>query len=93
VFSVIRAAQREDIIDIVVQQPASVGFICRIFYNFFVSRRGACAGLADRIAARSEGDSTHWLGRSVIRSSTCASHSGCRVLFNSDSFKNPRFST
>ena len=46
----------EDIIDIVVEQPATAKFISRHLYNFFVGGRAAGPGVEHRAAAGPRGD-------------------------------------
>ena len=78
----------EDIIDIIVQQPACAKFICRHLYNFFVADEPQVPAwnLEDR-AIRQAIDA--WRIRSG--QSKCEIKPVLRALFNSDFFKNARF--
>ena len=78
----------EDIINIIVKQPATARFVSRHLYNFFVADERRCRPGRTR-------------RRGILRPSRCwrTSTSGpittsapcCGVLFNSDFFKNARF--
>ncbi len=78
----------EDIVDIIMEQPATARFIARHLYNFFVAdepqvpawkdtppRDVECVSIMEEAFVESKGDI-----RSVLR-----------ALFNSDNFKNTRF--
>src|SRR5713101_8419014 len=69
----------EDIINIVVEQPACAGFVCRHLYNFFVADEPQVPAWAIDPLTTTFRES-HYDIRSVLR-----------VLFNSSFFKNARF--
>jgi uncharacterized protein (DUF1800 family) len=79
----------EDIIDIIVRQPATARFICRHLYNFFVADEPQVAqwmmtpprDMAAIETLEKAYFDNHYEIRPVLR-----------VLFNSDFFKNARFS-
>ena len=78
----------EDIIDIIVRQPAAARFICRHLYTFFVADEPQVpawetVGPRDPEAIDTLVDTFTTSGYDI--------RSVLRVLFNSDSFKNARF--
>ena len=79
----------EDIIDIIVQQPACAKFICRHLYNFFVADEPQVPAWNDRAAARSGRRSTTLA--KAFRDIKCEMTPVLRALFNSDFFKNARY--
>jgi len=78
----------EDIIDIVVQQPACARFICRHLYNFFVADEAQVP--AWPIEPPRDPAAIETLA-GVFRDSNFNMTATLRVLFNSDFFKNARF--
>jgi uncharacterized protein (DUF1800 family) len=78
----------EDIIDIIVQQPACARFICRHLYNFFVADEPQVP--AWPIEAPRDQDAIDTLV-GAFRDSKFDMTATLRVLFNSDFFKNARF--
>src|SRR6267154_2401371 len=78
----------EDIIDIVVQQPACGRFICRHLYNFFVADEPQVP--AWPIEAPTDQKAMDTLV-GVFRDAKFDMRSVLRVLFNSEFFKNARF--
>jgi len=78
----------EDIIDIIVQQPATARFISRHVYNFFVADEPPVASWQS-IPPRDQG-AIRALEEEYFRSDGDI-RSMLRVLFNSDFFKNARF--
>ena len=79
----------EDIIDIVVRQPATARFIARHLYSFFVADEAQVPAWQDTpprdpVAINALGDAFVSSGYDIRYT--------LRVLFNSDSFKNARFS-
>ena len=79
----------EDIINIIVKQPAAARFISRHLYNFFVADDVAGPGVADIrrpviLEADQELEAEYFRSNYDIRSML-------RLLFNSDFFKNARF--
>ena len=78
----------EDIIDIVVQQPACGRFICRHLYNFFVADEPQVPAWPIEPPRDQKAIDT-LVG--AFRDSKFDMRSVLRVLFNSDFFKNARF--
>src|SRR5260370_802138 len=78
----------EDILDIVVQQPACGKFICRHLYNFFVADEPQVP--AWPIEAPRDQEAVDTLV-GVFRDSKFDIRSVLRVMFNSDFFKEARF--
>src|SRR6266478_3181826 len=78
----------EDIIDIVVQQPACGKFICRHLYNFFVADEPQVPAWPIE-SPRDQKAIDTLVG--AFRDSKFDMRSILRVLFNSDFFKNARF--
>src|SRR6266853_1980801 len=78
----------EDILDIVVQQPACGKFICRHLYNFFVADEPQVP--AWPIEAPTDQKAMDTLV-GVFRDAKFDMRSVLRVLFNSEFFKNARF--
>ena len=78
----------EDIIDIVVQQPACGKFICRHLYNFFVADEPQVPAWPIEPPRDQKAIDT-LVG--AFRDSKFDMRSVLRVLFNSDFFKNARF--
>ena len=77
----------EDIIDIIVQQPACHRFIARHLYNFFVADEPQVpAWQTTRRGTLRPSNHRHRLPGIAVRS-----RSTLRVIFNSDFFKNARF--
>ncbi|MBV8891861.1 MAG: DUF1800 domain-containing protein [Acidobacteria bacterium] len=78
----------EDIIDIIVQQPACARFICRHLYNFFVADEPQVP--AWPIEAPRDQKAIDTLA-GAFRDAKFEMRPVLRVLFNSDFFKNARF--
>jgi hypothetical protein len=78
----------EDIIDIIVQQPACAKFICRHLYNFFVADEPQVP--AWQIEAPRDPAAIDALTK-VFVESKCEITPVLRTLFTSDFFKNARF--
>src|SRR5437870_3319071 len=78
----------EDIIDIIVQQPACAKFICRHLYNFFVADDMQVPAWMTTPPRDPEAVDT--IAR-AFKDSQYDMRSTLRVLFNSDFFKNARF--
>jgi hypothetical protein len=78
----------EDIIDIVVQQPACARFVARHLYNFFVADEPQVPSWS--IEAPRDPQAIDTLTR-TFRESNYDIRSVLRVLFNSDFFKKARF--
>src|SRR5712692_7546174 len=78
----------EDIIDIIVQQPACARFICRHLYNFFVADEPQVP--AWPIEAPRDQQAIDTLVE-TFRDAKFDMTATLRVLFNSDFFKNARF--
>jgi uncharacterized protein (DUF1800 family) len=78
----------EDIIDIVVQQPACARFVARHLYNFFVADEPQVPAWS--IEAPRDPQAIDTLAN-TFRQSNYDIRSVLRVLFNSDFFKNARF--
>jgi uncharacterized protein (DUF1800 family) len=78
----------EDILDIVVQQPACGRFICRHLYNFFVADEPQVPAWPIE-APRDQKAMDTLVG--AFRDAKFDIRSVLRVLFNSDFFKNARF--
>src|SRR4030088_1092329 len=78
----------EDILDIVVQQPACGRFICRHLYNFFVADEPQVPAWPIE-APRDQKAMDTLIG--AFRDSKFHMKSVLRVLFNSEFFKNARF--
>jgi Protein of unknown function (DUF1800) len=78
----------EDIIDIIVQQPACAKFICRHMYNFFVADEPQVP--AWPIEAPRDPQAIEALTK-VFRESKCEITPVLRTLFMSDFFKNARY--
>jgi Protein of unknown function (DUF1800) len=78
----------EDIINIIVQQPACAKFICRHLYNFFVADEPQVP--AWQIEEPRDPKAIDMLCKVFIESK-CHMKPVLRALFNSDFFKNSRF--
>src|SRR5437899_4990151 len=78
----------EDIIDIIVQQPACHRFIARHLYNFFVADEPQVPAWMTTPPRDPKAVETI---ATAFRESQYDMRSTLRVLFNSDSFKNARF--
>jgi Protein of unknown function (DUF1800) len=78
----------EDIIKIILQQPACARFICRHMYNFFVADEPQVPAWS--IEPPRDPQAVDTLA-GVFRDSNYDIRSTLRVLFNSDFFKNARF--
>ncbi len=78
----------EDVIDIIVQQPASARFIARHLYNFFVADEPQVPSWSTEPPRDSEAIS---ILERVFIESECELSPVLRVLFNSDFFKEARF--
>ena len=78
----------EDIINIVVEQPACAGFVCRHLYNFFVADEPQVPAWS--IDPPRDPKAVDTLAK-VFRESKYDVRSVLRVLFTSDFFKNARF--
>jgi hypothetical protein len=78
----------EDIINIVVEQPACARFVCRHLYNFFVADEPQVPAWS--IEAPRDPKAIDTLA-TTFRESHYDIRSVLRVLFNSDFFKNTRF--
>jgi Protein of unknown function (DUF1800) len=78
----------EDIINIVVEQPACARFVCRHLYNFFVADEPQVPAWS--IEAPRDPKAIDTLA-TTFRESHYDIRSVLRVLFNSDFFKNARF--
>jgi hypothetical protein len=78
----------EDIINIVVEQPACARFVCRHLYNFFVADEPQVPAWS--IDAPRDPKAIDTLA-TTFRESHYDIRSVLRVLFNSDFFKNARF--
>ena len=78
----------EDIIDIVLQQPATARFIARHLYNFFVADEPSVPAWKDTPPRDMEAIRT--LEKALVEHSY-EMRPVLRVLFNSDFFKNARF--
>jgi len=78
----------EDIIDIIVQQPACARFICRHLYNFFVADEPQVPAWPIE-APRDKKAIDTLVG--AFRDSKFDMRSTLRVLFNSDFFKSARY--
>ncbi|PKB79010.1 MAG: hypothetical protein BZY88_15490 [SAR202 cluster bacterium Io17-Chloro-G9] len=79
----------EDIIDIIVKQPATARFISRHLYNYFVADEAQVPSWMDTPPV--DPDAIKMLEDEYFRSGYNI-RSMLRVLFNSDAFKNARFS-
>jgi hypothetical protein len=78
----------DDIIDIIVQQPACHQFIARHLYNFFVADEPQVPAWATTTPRDPDAIATI---ATAFRESQYDMRSTLRVLFNSDFFKNARF--
>jgi len=78
----------EDILDIIVQQPACGRFICRHLYNFFVADEPQVPAWPIE-APRDQKAVDQMVG--VFRDSKFDIRAVLRMMFNSDFFKNARF--
>src|SRR6266545_6742010 len=78
----------EDIIDIIVEQPACAQFIARHLYNFFVADEPQVPAWQTTPPRNSEAIDTI---ATAFRESKYDMRSTLRVIFNSDFFKNARF--
>ncbi|PYM13870.1 MAG: hypothetical protein DMD81_19820 [Candidatus Rokuibacteriota bacterium] len=78
----------EDIINIVVEQPACARFVCRHLYNFFVADEPQVPAWS--IEQPRDPKAVDALAK-VFKESQYDVRSVLRVLFNSDFFKNARF--
>ena len=78
----------EDIIDIIVQQPATARFLSRHLYNYFVADEAQVPAWMD--TPPRDPDTIKMLEEEYFRSGYDI-RSMLRVLFNSDAFKNTRF--
>ena len=79
----------EDIIDIICQQPATARFLSRHLYNYFVADEAQVPAWMD--PPLQDPDTIKMLEDEYFRSDYNI-RSMLRVLFNSDAFKNTRFS-
>ena len=79
----------EDIIDIIVKQPATARFISRHLYNYFVADEAQVPSWMD--TPPRDPETVKMLEDEYFRSGYNI-RSMLRVLFNSDAFKNARFS-
>jgi len=79
----------EDVIDIIVQQPATSRFICRHLYNFFVADEPQVP--AWTIEPARDEDALE-LMMNAFEESGYDMKAVLKVMFNSDFFKNARFS-
>jgi len=79
----------EDIIDIICQQPATARFLSRHLYNYFVADEAQVPAWMD--TPLQDPDTIKMLEDEYFRSDYNI-QSMLRVLFNSDAFKNTRFS-
>ena len=79
----------EDIIDIIVKQPATARFISRHLYNYFVADEAQVPSWMD--TPPRDPETIKMLEAEYFRSGYDI-RSMLRVLFNSDAFKNARFS-
>jgi len=78
----------EDIIDIVVEQPACARFVCRHLYNFFVADEAQVPAWSIEPPRDQKAIDTL---TAAFRQSRFDIRSVLRVLFNSNFFKNARF--
>ena len=78
----------EDIIDIIVQQPACHRFIARHLYNFFVADEPQVPAWQTTPPRDPQAIATI---ATAFRESQCDLRSTLQVIFNSDFFKNARF--
>ena len=78
----------EDIIDIICQQPATARFICRHLYNFFVADEPQVPSWS--VTPPENPEAIETLSRAFTESNYDI-RSVLRVLFNSDFFKDARF--
>ena len=78
----------EDIVDIIVKQPATAGFICRHLYNFFVADEPQIPAWS--IEPPQDPQAIETLVKAYFDSNADL-RSILRVLFNSDFFKEARF--
>ena len=78
----------EDIIDIIVRQPAAARFICRHLYNFFVADEAQVP--AWNATSANDPEAIHTLMEAYFDSGG-EIRAILRVLFNSDFFKEARF--
>ncbi len=78
----------EDIIDIICQQPATARFICRHLYNFFVADEPQVPSWS--VTPPEDPEAIETLARAFTESNYDI-RSVLRVLFNSDFFKEARF--
>ena len=79
----------EDVIDIICQQPATARFLSRHFYDYFVADEAQVPSWMD--TPPRDPDTIKMLEDEYFRSNYNI-RSMLRVLFNSDAFKNARFS-
>ena len=79
----------EDIVDIIVKQPATARFLSRHLYNYFVADDGQVPSWMD--TSPRDPETIKMLEDEYFRSGYDL-RSMLRVLFNSDAFKNSRFS-
>ena len=77
----------EDIIDIIVKQPATARFVCRHLYNFFVEDEVQVPSWLD--IPPKDNVAINILSEALFNSGYNMSHT-LRILFNSDFFKNPK---
>ena len=78
----------EDIVEIIVKQPATAGFICRHLYNFFVADEAQIPAWS--IEPPQDPEAIKVLVKAYFDSNADL-RSILRVLFNSDFFKEARF--
>ena len=78
----------DDIIDIIVQQPATAQFVCRHLYNFFVADEPQVPAWS--VTPPRDPEAVNMLAN-VLVDSNYDMRSVLRVLFNSDFFKEARF--
>ena len=79
----------EDIIDIICEQPATARFICRYLYSYFVADETQVAAWS--VTPPKDPEAIETLAK-VFRGSKCEITPVLRTLFNSDFFKEARFS-
>ena len=79
----------EDVIDIICQQPATARFLSRHFYDYFIADEAQVPSWMD--TPPRDPDTIKMLEDEYFRSNYNI-RSMLRVLFNSDAFKNARFS-
>ena len=78
----------EDIIDIIVQQPACARFICRHLYNFFVADEAQVPAWS--LEPPRDPEAIDFLA-ATFHANNCEIKPVLRALFNSEFFKNARY--